>query len=173
MLSIGEIWLGSATSASAAITQETASSSGTPAATSEPNATTRISSVSGREISSAFARSLVKVSLSSLLELTLPNCSTSRSGLAAWTEPIASSAGSSRSLASRSSPVISKSINTVRPSSDTDPAPSSGDSTFSTYSARASRSLTCSIAVANSGSSIVNDSLWMTATSSLGLIPSS
>ena len=83
LLSTGKIWLGIATSDIAAATLENASSSGTPAATSEPKAITRISSVIGSESVSAFARSLWKTSFSSLLELTLPNCSTRRSGWSA------------------------------------------------------------------------------------------
>ncbi len=80
MLSIGEMWLGIATSDIAAITAVKPISSGISAATSEPKAMTRISSVIGSESDSAFSRSDSKTSLSSLLELTLPNCSTSRSG---------------------------------------------------------------------------------------------
>ncbi len=76
MLSTGQIWLGRATSPIAAATAEIASSSGTPAATSEPNVMTRISRVSGSESSSALPRSLAKMSLSSFCVLTLPNCST-------------------------------------------------------------------------------------------------
>ncbi len=81
LLSTGKIWLGIATSDIAAATLEKASKSGTPAATSEPKAITRIKSVIGSESISAFARSLWNVSFSSLLELTLPNCSTRKLGL--------------------------------------------------------------------------------------------
>ena len=58
------------------MTVVTPSSRGTRAATTAPKAMTRISRVSGKDSSSAFARSEAKVSFSSLFELTLPNCST-------------------------------------------------------------------------------------------------
>ena len=83
----------------------------------------------------------MNVSLSSLLELASPNCSTVRSSWMACTESIASTEGSMRSAASSSFPVIWKSISAVWPSGDTEPPPFSGDFTFCTYLARARRSL--------------------------------
>ncbi len=75
-MSTGQTWLGIAISPIAAATAEIASSSGTPAATSEPNVMTRMSSVSGNDSNSALPRSLAKMSLSSCWVLTVPNCST-------------------------------------------------------------------------------------------------
>ena len=56
--SIGKMWLGMATSPMVAITAEMASSTGTPAATSAPNAITRMSRVTGSDSVSARFRSL-------------------------------------------------------------------------------------------------------------------
>ena len=174
MSSTGKIWLGSATSDIAAITAENASSSGTPAATREPKAIMRINRVAGSESPSAFARSLVNVSFSSLLELASPNCSTVRfSSWMACTESIASVEGSMRSAASSSFPVIWKSISAVWPSGDTEPPPFRGDLTFCTYFARFRRSLAWSIACRNSGSLIVSVLLWTITISSLGRRPAS
>ena len=51
--SIGKMWLGIATRPIVAITAEIASSTGTPAATSAPNAITRMISVTGSDSVSA------------------------------------------------------------------------------------------------------------------------
>ncbi len=114
--SIGEIWLGSATRPSAAMTVVMPMSIGTSAATSEPKASTRISSVRGNDSSSALPRSDEKVSLSSLFELTEPNCSIRRPGWAAATAATASLDGSIRLAACSEFPVISKSTSADRPS---------------------------------------------------------
>ena len=90
LASIGEMWLGSAIRPRAAITVVTPRSRGTSAATRAPNAITRIRRVSGSESNSACARSDANVSFSSLFELTLPNCSTRRSGWSAATALIVS-----------------------------------------------------------------------------------
>ena len=50
-------WLGTATSPKVANTAVSARSNGMPAATSAPNATTRIASVTGSENNPAFSRS--------------------------------------------------------------------------------------------------------------------
>ncbi len=147
MLSTGDELLGIAIRPIAAMTAENASSSGTPAATSDPKAITRISRVIGSESSSALPRSLWKVSFSSLFELTLPNCSTRKSGLVAATPSMTSCEGSIRSRASRSSPVISNSTSAECPSADTGASPVNGELTFSTFSVRPSRSDSCSTTV--------------------------
>ena len=72
----GTICDGSATSPSAAITADRPSSSGTPAATSAPNANTRISSVIGSESVSAFLKSSSKAFESALFALAEPNSPT-------------------------------------------------------------------------------------------------
>ena len=64
----------------AAITEESASSTGTPAAISAPNATIRIASVTGRLRISARWKSSPRVSSSALLIDWPPTCSTRRSG---------------------------------------------------------------------------------------------
>ena len=58
--SVGTMWLASLFSPVAARTAEKASSTGRPAATSAPNATTRIATVSGNEVNSARRISLAK-----------------------------------------------------------------------------------------------------------------
>jgi hypothetical protein len=83
-------------------------SNGTPAATSEPNVSVRMSSVSGSESSPAFARSSPMTLLTALLALALPNCSMSRAGKAAWVAAVASRLASTRSRASVESPAMSK-----------------------------------------------------------------
>ena len=92
--STGAIWLIAPTSPMVAKTPEIASSSGTPAATSAPNAITSTTSVSGSEVNSAFLKSSSKLWLIALSELASPNAST-RSPLcarcAAATAPRASS----------------------------------------------------------------------------------
>ncbi len=71
--SIGMIWLGSATRPSVAITAVNPSSSGMPAATSAPKATTRITSVIGSDSVSAFLKSSSNALDSALLALASPN----------------------------------------------------------------------------------------------------
>ncbi len=72
----GTIWLGSATRPSVAITAVNPSSSGTPAATRAPKASTRMISVIGSESVSAFLKSSSKAFDSALLALAPPNSPT-------------------------------------------------------------------------------------------------
>ena len=72
----GTICDGSATSPSAAITADRPSSSGTPAATSAPNANTRMISVIGSESVSAFLKSSSNAFESALFALAAPNSPT-------------------------------------------------------------------------------------------------
>ncbi len=74
-------------------TAVSARSSGRPAATSAPNATTRISSVIGSERNSAFLKSSSKDFDSALSALASPNCSTRSCGLAFWAAAVAASGG--------------------------------------------------------------------------------
>ena len=80
-----------------AITAVTPSSSGTPAATSAPNATMRISSVIGSERTSAFWKSSSNAFEIALSALASPNCSTHTSGLAFCAAAVAASVASTRS----------------------------------------------------------------------------
>ena len=70
--SIGTRWLGRATSPSVPITAESASSSGTPAATIAPNTSSRMTSVSGIDRSPACASCFAKASFSAFPELIEP-----------------------------------------------------------------------------------------------------
>ena len=72
----GTICDGSATRPSAAITADRPSSSGTPAATSAPKASTRMISVIGSESVSAFLKSSSKAFESALFALAPPNSPT-------------------------------------------------------------------------------------------------
>ena len=69
-------WLASADRPSVASTPEKASSTGSPAATSAPNANSRITSVTGSDEYSARWKSLFSVSLSSWFALAKPNSAT-------------------------------------------------------------------------------------------------
>ena len=82
-----------------AATAVTPSSSGTPAATSEPNATMRMSSVIGSERTSAFWKSSSKAFEIALSALASPNWPTNTSGLAFWAAAVAASVASTRSSA--------------------------------------------------------------------------
>ena len=124
--SIRDRWLGSEISARAEITHETASRRGTPAATSEPRATIWMTSVRVSEINSDLPRSLVKVSLTSLIVLTLPNCATKNSGCSARTPATALSADLSRRVPRCRSPVIWKSTSAAWRSSKTVAPPTRG-----------------------------------------------
>ena len=73
-------WLASASRPPAAITEVSASTSGTNAAISAPKATSRIPNVSGIEIDSAREKSLPIVSLTALLADAEPNSSTRSCG---------------------------------------------------------------------------------------------
>ena len=66
------MWLGSATRPIVAITAESASSSGTPAATTAPKTSSRMSSVSGIDRSPACASCSLNILSSALPELIEP-----------------------------------------------------------------------------------------------------
>ncbi len=83
-----------------------ASSSGTPAATSAPKATIRISIVIGSERNSARLKSSSRLAPSALSALASPNCSIRRSGWAFWAAAVAFSEDSTRVSARSSSPGI-------------------------------------------------------------------
>jgi hypothetical protein len=169
--STGKSSLGSATSPIAASTAVSPTSSGSPAATRVPNVMMRMISVTGSESSPAFLRSSVITSLTALLALAPPNCSTVRSGCLACTAATAARAGSTRSLASVESPRISKPTSAAWPSGETSLLPVSGDLMFSTYGTFDRRAMTSVTAPRNSGSLIVWSPLWMNTTSSTGRSP--
>ena len=81
--STGTIWLMGPMRPNVATTALTASSSGMPAASSVPNVTSRMTSVSGSESVPALARSAWKIFWKSSSELPSPNCSTMKSSWAA------------------------------------------------------------------------------------------
>ena len=105
----------SADSPSAAATEVSASSTGTAAASSAPNATTRMTSVTGRLSISAWWKSSPYVFCSALSIVAPPTCSTRRSGWAAWTAAVAATSGCTRPSASCASPVISARTSTAVP----------------------------------------------------------
>ena len=80
-----------------AATAVTPSSSGTPAATSEPNATMRMISVIGSERTSAFWKSSSNAFEMALSALASPNWPTNTCGLAFWAAAVAASVESTRS----------------------------------------------------------------------------
>ena len=120
--STGVAWLSSETRPIVPKTADRASSSGSPAATSEPNATIRISSVIGSDSVSAFLKSFSKTSPSALPALASPNCSMRRSGLAACAAATAASGASTRSSVTSKSPASWKLTSTERPSGEIWPA---------------------------------------------------
>ena len=95
----GTRWEARVDSPIAAATEESASSTGTPAAISAPNATIRMARVTGRLSSSARLKSLPRVSSRALLIDGPPTCSTRSCGWAAWTPAVASRSGCTRSAA--------------------------------------------------------------------------
>ncbi len=104
-----------------AATAVIASSSGIPAATSAPKASTRITSVIGSEVTSAFWKSSSNFLLSALPALASPNCSIRSLGLAFCAAAVLSSVASTRSLASSSSLAVSSKLTSAeRPSSETE-----------------------------------------------------
>ena len=116
----------SADSPSAAATEVSASSTGTAAASSAPNATTRITSVTGRLSTSARWKSSPYVFCSAFSIVPPPTSSTRRSGWAAWTAAVASTSGCTRSAASCGSPVISARTSTAVPPGDVTGADDAG-----------------------------------------------
>ena len=105
-----------------AATAVMASSSGMPAATSAPNAMTRITRVIGSEVTSAFLKSSSKALEIALSALASPNCSTRSSGWRLSTAATASSTGSTRSSVWSSSPAISNPMSAERPSCEIAPS---------------------------------------------------
>ena len=91
-----------------AMTAVTPSSSGRPAATSAPNASSRITIVSGSESVSAFLRSSSNIFETALPVLASPNCSMFSSGCAFCAAAVAARIGSTLSSAFSESPLISK-----------------------------------------------------------------
>ena len=89
-----------------AATDEMASSSGTPAAASAPKAMTRMISVTGSEVISAFLKSSSNDLEMALSALASPNWAMRRSGWAFWAAAVAARTASIFSSASSSSPGI-------------------------------------------------------------------
>lgn len=84
--------------------EESASSSGTPAMTTEPKTASRMRSVTGRESRSESARSSPRWSLTPLLMAGDPVSSTTRSGWAAATSAVSARSGTTFFLPSSSAP---------------------------------------------------------------------
>ena len=95
---------GSATRPSAAATADNPSSSGTPAATSAPKASTRMISVIGSESVSAFLKSSSNAFESALFADAAPNSPTKTDAFAFWTRSTAASTGTTDVSAAVSSP---------------------------------------------------------------------
>ncbi len=96
----------SAASPVAEPTADSASSTGTPAATIAPNATSRMSRVTGRLKSAAAPRSWPTWSLTALFSDAPPTCSTRSAGKSFWTVAVALSRAPTRSEAVSGSPLI-------------------------------------------------------------------
>ena len=137
-------WLRSAVRPSAAATAVMPSSSGIPAAASAPKAKTRITSVTGSELTSARWKSCWKRCVMALLELASPNSPTNSPGWAAWTASAAASAGATRSVAVSGSPVIWNVTSAAVPSVERCPSlpGCSGDAMRATAGMRDSRATT-------------------------------
>ena len=80
------------------MTAVTASSTGTPAAASAPNASTRIASVIGSDSFCAFARSSLIDLFTAFCTLASPNCSMRSVGCARLAAAVAASSGSTLSI---------------------------------------------------------------------------
>ncbi len=91
------------------------SSSGTPAATSAPNAITRITRVTGSEVASALLKSPLTSVLTALTVLAVPSSPTNNPGYARCTAAVAASAGATRFCEVSGSPVIWKITSAARP----------------------------------------------------------
>jgi hypothetical protein len=118
----GTIWLGSADRPSVAITAVSPSSSGTPAATSAPKASSRMTSVIGSESFSALPKSSLNAWESALDALAEPNSPTWTPGFARATRCTPSTIGE---IASSAWVAVPRSLNvtsTERPSRETWPA---------------------------------------------------
>ena len=95
------------------------STSGRPAATSAPNAATRMISSRPYEIVSAFLPSFASWAAISLAAEASPNCSTRTPGWALWTAATAASGFSTSCSTCSSVPPMSKFTRTERPSLET------------------------------------------------------
>jgi hypothetical protein len=115
-------WLGIATRPSVAMTAVNPSSSGMPAATSAPNASTRMTSVIGSDSVSAFLKSSLKDLSIALLALASPNWPTNTSGLSALTFATAAITGSTSFSVRSLSPLSWNLTSTERPSLETWPS---------------------------------------------------
>jgi hypothetical protein len=101
----GQIWLSGPISPNVAPTAVSASSSGSPAATSVPNAIARMINVTGSDVTSAFWKSFLSTSSSnSFSMLALPYASMKKSGCACAASSIAATGASTRSAVSSASP---------------------------------------------------------------------
>ena len=173
--STGHAWLGIASRPIVAITAESASRSGMPAATSAPNAITRITIVTGSESSPARSRSLLNLSSTCFSALT-PNSSIRREGCAAADAPTAFITGSIRSTAVSASPRRSRFTIAEWPSAETWPGfPAAyGLWTLVTTEIAESRRTTSATAARNAGSSALRARLWTSTVSPAGCLkPSS
>jgi hypothetical protein len=144
------------------------SSSGTPAATSAPNATMRMISVIGSERTSAFLKSSSNAFEIALSALASPNWPTNTCGFAFWAAAVAASVESTRASVTSSSPGISNVTSADRPSSESLPSLplASGDSTLSTPLVASRRDTVSSTAAVNSASPILTEPLPWTRTCS-------
>jgi len=110
------IWLIGPSSPIVAITAVIASSSGTPAATRAPKAINRMISVIGSDVTSAFPKSSLILSSSSLLMLASPISPMLKLGWAACAAATASSGAAIRVATWSSSPTSSNRSSAERPS---------------------------------------------------------
>ncbi len=117
--SIGKMWLGIATRPIVAMTAEIASSTGTPAAISAPNAMTRMIRVTGSDSVSARLRSFWKNLSICAPTLASPNSSMRSSGCAFCAAATAASTGATRSPAVAALPVMLNWTSAEWPSLDT------------------------------------------------------
>ena len=109
----------------AAATADIASRTGTPAAMIAPNATSRMSSVTGRLRNSARSKSEPSCSLTPSLIDWPPTCSTRTPGWSAWIAAVWSSSGRNRSSAVSRSPLIVTGTSTAEPSGAVTGSPTS------------------------------------------------
>ena len=136
------------------MTAVSARSSGRPAATSAPNATSRMSSVIGSDSVSARLKSSSKAFDSALSADAPPNCSMRSSGCARCAAAVAASDGSTRSATCSSLPGILNVTTAERPSGEIWPSlpRRSGDWTSVTWGAALRLLVTSRTAAAKAGS---------------------
>jgi hypothetical protein len=170
---IGSALLMIATRPKVASAAERPSSSGMPAATSVPNATRRISSVSGTERRPAFFKSLKK-SFSIAFSVLSPNDPTKNSGCVSCTSLTRATIGSTLSAASSLGPRISVPTSAECLSSEIWPmlSSSSGDSTLATASRPETPATTDWMTALNSGEPAVSFGCWMSTLSPPGCLKS-